>query len=180
MAVSDNCRMELLNAPSRIRMMGEDACLAFWLLGGLWLATLGEKILSRGPSIMFFYQPNATFLSFSSAPETCSLEYRNCDCSLRQCEWFMFDRELVLPEYVVEFEYITLVRTSCLLAPCSVLRGACADSLFGRANGSFPHRVTVALAAVLVCSDDTFRGGKGECCQNPSLNAGKILFILLL
>uniref|UniRef100_G3U8Y1 Leucine rich repeat containing 9 n=1 Tax=Loxodonta africana TaxID=9785 RepID=G3U8Y1_LOXAF len=33
---------------------------------------------------------------------------RNCDCSFRQCKWFVFDHELVLPEYVVEFEYITM------------------------------------------------------------------------
>uniref|UniRef100_A0A803SPY2 Leucine rich repeat containing 9 n=1 Tax=Anolis carolinensis TaxID=28377 RepID=A0A803SPY2_ANOCA len=48
--------------------------------------------------------------SFSVISETCSsMEFRDCDCSLRQCEWFLFDHELVLPEYIVEFEYITLV-----------------------------------------------------------------------
>nr|XP_033808784.1 leucine-rich repeat-containing protein 9 isoform X2 [Geotrypetes seraphini] len=35
-------------------------------------------------------------------------EHTNCDCSLRHCEWFVFDHELVLPEYIIEFEYITL------------------------------------------------------------------------
>lgn len=30
-----------------------------------------------------------------------------CECSARQCEWYIFDHRLVLPEYVVEFEYIT-------------------------------------------------------------------------
>ena len=34
---------------------------------------------------------------------------RNCDCSIRQYKWFVFDHDLVLPEYVVEFEYITVV-----------------------------------------------------------------------
>lgn len=34
---------------------------------------------------------------------------RNCDCSVRQCKWFVFDHDLVLPEYIVEFEYITVV-----------------------------------------------------------------------
>ncbi|XP_040333228.1 leucine-rich repeat-containing protein 9 isoform X5 [Herpailurus yagouaroundi] len=33
---------------------------------------------------------------------------RNCDCSIRQCKWFVFDHDLVLPEYIVEFEYITM------------------------------------------------------------------------
>ena len=33
-----------------------------------------------------------------------------CECSSRQCEWFVFDNKLVMPEYVVDFEYITKVR----------------------------------------------------------------------
>uniref|UniRef100_A0A803SWL0 Leucine rich repeat containing 9 n=1 Tax=Anolis carolinensis TaxID=28377 RepID=A0A803SWL0_ANOCA len=50
-------------------------------------------------------------------PQTCSsMEFRDCDCSLRQCEWFLFDHELVLPEYIVEFEYITLVKVEALFS----------------------------------------------------------------
>ncbi|XP_042565653.1 leucine-rich repeat-containing protein 9 [Clupea harengus] len=30
-----------------------------------------------------------------------------CDCNQRQTQWFVFDHELVLPEYLVHFEYIT-------------------------------------------------------------------------
>nr|ARS01405.1 leucine-rich repeat-containing protein 9-like protein [Oncorhynchus nerka] len=33
--------------------------------------------------------------------------HSGCDCSLRQSQWFVFDRELVLPEYLIDFEYIT-------------------------------------------------------------------------
>ncbi|XP_035117929.2 leucine-rich repeat-containing protein 9 isoform X2 [Callithrix jacchus] len=36
------------------------------------------------------------------------MEQRNCDCSARQYKWFVFDHDLVLPEYVVEFEYMTM------------------------------------------------------------------------
>ncbi|XP_072171420.1 leucine-rich repeat-containing protein 9-like [Diadema setosum] len=32
-----------------------------------------------------------------------------CECSSRQCEWFVFNHELVLPEYVIDFEYVTRV-----------------------------------------------------------------------
>lgn len=39
-----------------------------------------------------------------------NLDNNNCECSSRQCEWFIFDRDLVLPEYIVEFEYITKVK----------------------------------------------------------------------
>ncbi|XP_060274100.1 leucine-rich repeat-containing protein 9 isoform X5 [Ovis aries] len=41
---------------------------------------------------------------------------RNCDCSVRQCKWFVFDHDLVLPEYIVEFEYITVVKAHSLFS----------------------------------------------------------------
>ena len=34
---------------------------------------------------------------------------KSCDCGEKQSEWYIFDHELVIPEYVVEFEYITAV-----------------------------------------------------------------------
>ncbi|KAM6961269.1 leucine-rich repeat-containing protein 9 [Aplochiton taeniatus] len=34
-----------------------------------------------------------------------------CKCSLRQSQWFLFDHELVLPEYIIDFEYLTQDRT---------------------------------------------------------------------
>ncbi|KAG8453463.1 hypothetical protein GDO86_000189 [Hymenochirus boettgeri] len=50
----------------------------------------------------------------SSNEDIClSKDHGNCDCSLRQRQWFVFDDELVLPEYFVEFEYLTL--DNCLL-----------------------------------------------------------------
>ncbi|CAI5764740.1 leucine-rich repeat-containing protein 9 [Podarcis lilfordi] len=56
--------------------------------------------------------------------EVCSsLDYKNCDCNLRQCEWFVFDHELVLPEYIVEFEYITLVKVEPLFSSLSNVTG---------------------------------------------------------
>ncbi|KAM4663517.1 LOW QUALITY PROTEIN: leucine-rich repeat-containing protein 9 [Discoglossus pictus] len=49
----------------------------------------------------------------SSDNDICSsMEHGNCDCSLRQCEWFVFDQELVLPEYIVEYEYIDVEHPS--------------------------------------------------------------------
>ncbi|ELW69018.1 Leucine-rich repeat-containing protein 9 [Tupaia chinensis] len=41
---------------------------------------------------------------------------RNCDCGYRQCKWFVFDHDLVLPEYIVEFEYITVVKAHSLFS----------------------------------------------------------------
>ncbi|XP_030069714.1 leucine-rich repeat-containing protein 9 isoform X1 [Microcaecilia unicolor] len=56
------------------------------------------------------FRPRKSKSTVSVTNETIcsSKEHANCDCSLRQCEWFVFDHELVLPEYIIEFEYITL------------------------------------------------------------------------
>ncbi|XP_056023048.1 leucine-rich repeat-containing protein 9-like isoform X3 [Ostrea edulis] len=35
----------------------------------------------------------------------------SCECSARQCEWYLFDNELILPEYIVEYEYVTKFRS---------------------------------------------------------------------
>uniref|UniRef100_A0A3B4DQA9 Leucine rich repeat containing 9 n=1 Tax=Pygocentrus nattereri TaxID=42514 RepID=A0A3B4DQA9_PYGNA len=37
-----------------------------------------------------------------------------CDCSQRQTVWYIFDHELILPEYLIDFEYITQV-TCCFV-----------------------------------------------------------------
>ncbi|XP_062037538.1 leucine-rich repeat-containing protein 9 [Lepus europaeus] len=44
------------------------------------------------------------------------IEPRSCDCGFRQCKWFVFDPDLVLPEYVVEFEYLTVVKPHSLFS----------------------------------------------------------------
>ncbi|CAG5119813.1 unnamed protein product, partial [Candidula unifasciata] len=40
-------------------------------------------------------------------------EENDCECSARQCEWYIFNNNLVLPEYIIEFEYITKVKSMC-------------------------------------------------------------------
>lgn len=49
------------------------------------------------PGFVFDFTPDST------------VGQRNCDCSFRQCKWFVFDHDLVLPEYIVEIEYMTVV-----------------------------------------------------------------------
>ncbi|XP_029982636.1 leucine-rich repeat-containing protein 9-like isoform X2 [Sphaeramia orbicularis] len=44
------------------------------------------------------------------------------ECSLRQRQWFMFDNELVLPEYVVFFEYIAEDQGKTTQSVCSTER----------------------------------------------------------
>ena len=39
-----------------------------------------------------------------------SQEY--CECTARKCVWYLFDPDLVLPEYIVDFEYLTTVSFS--------------------------------------------------------------------
>jgi len=49
-------------------------------------------------------------------PAVCCLFTENlsdnhkCDCASKQYEWFIFNHEVVVPEYVVDFEYVTSVR----------------------------------------------------------------------
>ncbi|KAK4822727.1 LOW QUALITY PROTEIN: hypothetical protein QYF61_019724, partial [Mycteria americana] len=50
-----------------------------------------------------------------------SLEQRNCDCSHWHCECFVFDHELALPEYIAEFEYVTLLKKQCLSSTCNII-----------------------------------------------------------
>ncbi|XP_015721244.1 leucine-rich repeat-containing protein 9 isoform X3 [Coturnix japonica] len=50
-----------------------------------------------------------------------SLEQRNRDSNGWQCEWFVFDHDLVLPEYIAEVEYITLVKDKSLFSTCNVI-----------------------------------------------------------
>ncbi|XP_021258394.1 leucine-rich repeat-containing protein 9-like isoform X2 [Numida meleagris] len=59
--------------------------------------------------------------SISDNEMRASLEQRNRDCSGRQCEWFVFDHELVLPEYIAEFEYVTLVKDKSLFSTCNII-----------------------------------------------------------
>nr|XP_048271838.1 leucine-rich repeat-containing protein 9 isoform X6 [Myodes glareolus] len=41
---------------------------------------------------------------------------RHCNCGYRQFKWFVFDHDLVLPEYIVDFEYITVVKVHSLFS----------------------------------------------------------------
>ncbi|CAO2586559.1 Leucine-rich repeat-containing protein 9 [Lemmus lemmus] len=49
-------------------------------------------------------------------PQRHLLKQRHCDCGYRQYKWFVFDHDLVLPEYIVEFEYITVVKVHSLFS----------------------------------------------------------------
>ncbi|XP_053088423.1 leucine-rich repeat-containing protein 9 isoform X1 [Pangasianodon hypophthalmus] len=40
-----------------------------------------------------------------------------CDCSQRKTLWYVFDRELVLPEYLIDFEYVTQERSQSSCPP---------------------------------------------------------------
>ncbi|XP_066535622.1 leucine-rich repeat-containing protein 9 [Hoplias malabaricus] len=39
----------------------------------------------------------------------CSSEPQCCDCGQRKTVWYVFDHELILPEYLIDFDYITQV-----------------------------------------------------------------------
>uniref|UniRef100_A0A669QJU4 Leucine rich repeat containing 9 n=1 Tax=Phasianus colchicus TaxID=9054 RepID=A0A669QJU4_PHACC len=54
-------------------------------------------------------------------PWKCLERDRNCDSNGWQCEWFVFDCDLVLPEYIADLEYITLVKDKSLFSTCSII-----------------------------------------------------------
>ncbi|CAJ0955462.1 unnamed protein product [Ranitomeya imitator] len=62
--------------------------------------------------------------------ESCSSkDHESCDCNLRRCEWFVFDTEMVVPEYFVEYEYISqeMYEVTCSLS--SVTAGEFSDEM---------------------------------------------------
>uniref|UniRef100_H3BH59 Leucine rich repeat containing 9 n=1 Tax=Latimeria chalumnae TaxID=7897 RepID=H3BH59_LATCH len=70
---------------------------------------ISQKNYPRAHSVFRPRTTEKTVISGREKESTCSSkQHGNCDCSLRQSEWFMFDHELVLPEYVIDFEYIML------------------------------------------------------------------------
>uniref|UniRef100_A0A5F8G726 Leucine rich repeat containing 9 n=1 Tax=Monodelphis domestica TaxID=13616 RepID=A0A5F8G726_MONDO len=65
-------------------------------------------------------------------PRKCVLSI-NCNCNLRQSKWFVFDHDFVLPEYIIEFEYISLVKTHSLF---STLNNVIAEGAKKNLDGS--------------------------------------------
>ncbi|KAF7251925.1 Leucine-rich repeat-containing protein 9 [Varanus komodoensis] len=90
-------------------------------------------IQSNYPEVNSVCRPRTCSLNASQGPdqpekpkssEACSpLKCKNCSCRLRQREWFVFDHELVLPEYVAEFELITPVKQEALFSSLSNVIG---------------------------------------------------------
>ncbi|XP_052269181.1 leucine-rich repeat-containing protein 9-like isoform X5 [Dreissena polymorpha] len=60
-----------------------------------------------------------------------NLESAPCECSSRQCEWYIFDRDLVLPEYIVEYEYVTKMHAKSPFAAFN-------DVLLDNKDSSYP------------------------------------------
>uniref|UniRef100_A0A3P8Y1B0 Leucine rich repeat containing 9 n=1 Tax=Esox lucius TaxID=8010 RepID=A0A3P8Y1B0_ESOLU len=71
---------------------------------------LGRSFPVReGDSVDPCKYPKAHSVYRSVGLEQTSLVHSECDCTLRQSLWFVFDHELILPEYLIDFEYITKV-----------------------------------------------------------------------
>ncbi|KAK1339260.1 hypothetical protein QTO34_019939 [Cnephaeus nilssonii] len=79
---------------------------------------LGQSVQAREHDAI--NQANYPMVNSVFVPRKCALNsivgQRNCDCSFRQCKWFVFDHDLVLPEYIVEFEFVTVVKTYSLFS----------------------------------------------------------------
>ncbi|XP_051003310.1 leucine-rich repeat-containing protein 9 [Acomys russatus] len=75
---------------------------------------LGQSVQAREQEPIS--QANYPMVNSVFVPQRHFLRERNCDCSYRQYKWFVFDHDLVLPEYIVEFEYTTVVQVHSLFS----------------------------------------------------------------
>ena len=69
-----------------------------------------KRAIYRGADSVFRTRKHENCPKRSGSTVKRSLEDSDCDCSARQCAWYVFDHMMVLPEYVVDFEYITKVK----------------------------------------------------------------------
>ncbi|XP_052769048.1 leucine-rich repeat-containing protein 9-like isoform X3 [Mya arenaria] len=71
---------------------------------------LDDKIIQQSsyPKLDSVFRPRKMCVNHDK--NKLNLDNSSCECSSRQCEWYIFDNELVLPEYIVEFEYVTKMR----------------------------------------------------------------------
>lgn len=71
---------------------------------------LDEKLIQQSSysRLDAVYRPRKMCISHDK--NVLNIDNNSCECSSRQCEWYIFDNELVLPEYIVEFEYVTKMR----------------------------------------------------------------------
>lgn len=88
----------------------------------LFLYTKARTFISILVNIIFRISKSAGYDSIYRARKhpvsTCPSKTKKgqltdqCDCTARRCTWFVFDTDLVLPEYLVDFEYLTMVRNN--------------------------------------------------------------------
>ncbi|XP_076778147.1 leucine-rich repeat-containing protein 9 isoform X2 [Arvicanthis niloticus] len=75
---------------------------------------LGQSIQARDQEPIS--KANYPMVNSVFVPQRHVLRQRTCDCGYRQYKWFVFDHDLVLPEYIVEFEYTTVVKVHSLFS----------------------------------------------------------------
>ncbi|XP_029195766.2 leucine-rich repeat-containing protein 9-like isoform X1 [Acropora millepora] len=69
-----------------------------------------KREIYRGADSVFRTRKHENCPKRSGSTVKRTLVDSDCDCSARQCAWYVFDHVMVLPEYVVDFEYITKVK----------------------------------------------------------------------
>lgn len=68
-----------------------------------------KRAIYRGADSVFRTRKHENCPKRSGSTVKRSLVDSDCECSARQCAWYVFDHAMILPEYVVDFEYITKV-----------------------------------------------------------------------
>ena len=67
----------------------------------------------------------------------------DCDCQTKQGDWIVFDGDLVLPEYVVDFEYLTKVPYTCMHSYLGAFTGLLSIQPSVYLSVCLPNRVSI-------------------------------------
>uniref|UniRef100_S4RKD9 Leucine rich repeat containing 9 n=1 Tax=Petromyzon marinus TaxID=7757 RepID=S4RKD9_PETMA len=93
---------------------------------------LGRVCASDYPNCDSIFRPRKKVINYQT-------HGRECECALRQCLWFVPDRDLVLPEYIIDLEYVT--QRSGAPSECVVFYGV----MLSPPHASLHPRVAILL-----------------------------------
>ncbi|KAL3874482.1 hypothetical protein ACJMK2_037491, partial [Sinanodonta woodiana] len=148
LSLSDRHRMKYAMKQSK----GKDACdpcpfrygqiIISKVYLGKNVKAMDEKLITKSsyPKIDSVYRPRKMCIANETNTKNIlgiTIDSYTCECSTRQCEWFIFDHELVLPEYIIEFEYLTKVPSP---SPFATFSDMLLDS---KVSYDLPHPPTV-------------------------------------
>ncbi|KAK3093172.1 hypothetical protein FSP39_012192 [Pinctada imbricata] len=119
LSLADRHRIQHLNRQIRNKEMGDTCPFRYGqlIISKVFLGKSVKAVDERPVSGSAYPKIDAVFKPRKMVVPPNGDGLHSCECSTRQCEWYIFDNELVLPEYIVEFEYVTKFRSKSPFAP---------------------------------------------------------------